>query len=828
MADNKQPRGRQQNITGTGKDIHKRGSGLGTGPVGNAGGYSGRPGTTQSKPSGSGQRQTRSGSIGIIAVVAALLLGGGGGLTALLGGGSDSSVSQNPSENTASVSSSAGTPSSASLSSLFSSYPSANLSGTSSSSGWTRQANTGKLNTSVASGSRSKYTQILGSNKDTVTIMVYMCGTDLESKSGMATSDLLEMTKATLSDNVNIIVYTGGCKQWKNRVVSSLVNQIYKVENGGLTCLVKNDGAKAMTSPDTLTAFIQWCAENYPANRNDLILWDHGGGSISGYGYDEKNARSGSMNLTGINKALYDAGMKFDFIGFDACLMATAENALMLTNYADYLIASEETEPGVGWYYTNWLTNLSANTSIDTPSLGKMIVDDFVDVCAQSCAGQKTTLSVIDLAELENTLPAELNDFSNSTLNLIQNDGYQTVSDARTGSREFSPSSKIDQVDLVHLATNLGTKEADELVNAILGAVKYNRTSSNMTNAYGLSIYFPYQKASNVSNAVKINDAIGMDSDYSRCIEAFASMEVSGQSVSSFGGAGSALPSLLGTLGSASSSSSAASGDMISSILGGLLGGGASSSGLDFFGRSIDMEAQTQFLEDNQFDANLVWVNDASGTPAITLTDKQWSLVQNLELNVFYDDGEGFIDLGLDTLYSFTDSGAISGDYNYAWPAVNGQNVAYYHIDTVEDGDDYTITGYIPVLLNGDRAELLLAFTDEKPNGEFIGVRWIYVDDETDTVAKGLSDEVILTDGSTSLTIDFVCDYYSYAGKYQNSYLLGDPITLKGTTNEDGDAVFHLNDLTFSDVYLPNPDAVSATYRFTDIYGQNYWTPEIP
>ena len=33
---------------------------------------------------------------------------------------------------------------------------------------------------------------------------------------------------------------------------------------------------------------------------------------------------------------------------------------MVLEPYADYMIASEETEPGIGWYYTGWLTALSA------------------------------------------------------------------------------------------------------------------------------------------------------------------------------------------------------------------------------------------------------------------------------------------------------------------------------------------------------------------------------------------------------------------------------------------------------------------------------------
>lgn len=34
MAENNRPRGREKNVSGTGKDVVKRGTGLGTGPVG--------------------------------------------------------------------------------------------------------------------------------------------------------------------------------------------------------------------------------------------------------------------------------------------------------------------------------------------------------------------------------------------------------------------------------------------------------------------------------------------------------------------------------------------------------------------------------------------------------------------------------------------------------------------------------------------------------------------------------------------------------------------------------------------------------------------------
>jgi len=265
------------------------------------------------------------------------------------------------------------------------------------------------------------------------------------------------------------------------------------------------------------------------------------------------------MSLAGINQALKDAGTTFDFIGFDACLMATVENGLMLDRYADYMIASEETEPGIGWYYTNWLTALSNNTSMPTIEIGKNIVDDFVSTCNRDCRGQSATLSVVDLAELSYTIPTPLKAFSQSLTEKITNKEYAEISTARNGTREFARSTAIDQIDLAHFAQNVGNDEGRQLSDAVSGAVKYNRTSSNMSNSYGLSIYFPYRKANKVDTALNTYDAIGMDESYSQAIREFASLEVCGQA--SYGGSAASFSSLLeslygGSTGSSSSSSS--------------------------------------------------------------------------------------------------------------------------------------------------------------------------------------------------------------------------------------------------------------------------------
>ena len=829
MATNR-PRGRVKNVTNNSKGVKKRGSGLGTGPVGSTGGSMGG-----SSASSGGKRATRAGgkknNLLTIIIVVVLLLGGGGGatglLTGLLGGSGDSSSGNSDLvgdfvgdlagdllENVTSGSIDTGNLGdiAGGLSGIL-----GTLNSGTTSSGWELEGNTGKLNRQVAVEARAKRTEIKGNGKDEVTIMVYMCGTDLESKYGMGTADLQEMLGADLGDNVNLLVYTGGCNQWKNSVVSSSVNQIYQVKDGKLKVLDKDAGKVAMTEQDTLVNFIRYCDKKFPANRNMLIFWDHGGGSISGYGYDEKFARTGSMNLAEINEALKEADVTFDFIGFDACLMATLETALMLAPYADYMIASEETEPGVGWYYTDWLTALGEDTSMPTIEIGKNIVDDFVDTCARKCQGQKTTLSVVDLAELEMTVPEELAAFSKSASELIKDNEYKTVSDARYNTREFAQSSAIDQVDLAHLAENLGTEAGKELAEALLSAVKYNRTSSNMTNAYGLSIYFPYKKSSSVDEMVDTYEAIGMGDEYARCIQEFASLEVSGQSVT--GGTASALPSLLGSLignvvgGNSGSSAGNGGTEVITELLGSFLSGqlgnivGMDKSNTHFLNeRSMSDDAMAQYLSDNYFDASaLLWTENAVGQRVLSLSEKQWSLVHTLELNMFYDDGEGFIDLGLDNVFEFDENGALIGDTDRTWLAINGQPVAYYYLDTVDDGTNYCITGYVPALLNGERVELMLVFDNENPYGYISGARPVYTEGETETVAKGMT-EINVGD-----TLDFICDYYSYDGKYQDSYFLGEQMIV----NEN---------MEISNVDVGEGNVV-VTYRFTDIYNQQYWTP---
>ena len=696
----------------------------------------------------------------------------------------------------------------------------------------------------VTGEARAKRVVPKGNGKDTVTVMIYMCGTDLESKYGMGTSDLGEMVKATISDKVNVIVETGGCKAWKNNIISSARNQIYQVQTGGLRRLEDNFGTAYMTDPDNLASFIQYCTKNFPADRNILIFWDHGGGSLSGYGYDEKQGSgfglsSDTMNLPEIDAALKKGGCVFDWIGFDACLMATLETAMVCNNYADYMIASEESEPGTGWYYTDWLTQLSKNTSVSTESIGKTIVDTFVTASQRAQANAQVTLSVLDLAKMQGTVPQALRSFSTSTTNLIKGNNYKQVADARANARQFARQSRINQVDMIDLCDRIGTAESKTLSAALKGCVAYNK--STMTRAYGVSVYFPYETLSGVKNAINTYNNLGIDSEYTKCIQSFASVGQGGQFASSasqqgygsYSSGGDLLSTLLGGfMDSGSYGSSGSSPYGSSSPLGSLLGDYTTSSGSGSYSAGNSVDASTIYdllnafsgrsmpaaldwvdtglvaskaldIAENRLDPARITITDKNGVPTLVLTDAEWGLIETAALNIFVDDGQGFIDLGYDNYLEYDQNDDLILGFDGTWLCLDGHVAAFYMTEAGEDGT----YGRIPAKITRNGEEMLMnimVFIDQDGDAEVLGADPLYAG-ETETQAKG---SIPLEKGDK---IQLLCDYYTYDNAYEGSYTLGKAFTAGSSIIVDYRAISN--------------DDVSVSYRLTDIYGNVYWTP---
>ncbi len=302
--------------------------------------------------------------------------------------------------------------------------------------------------------------------------------------------DINEILESDIGSNVNVIIETGGCTNWDAPYISDGEVQRWAVEDGELV-LLEELGEASILDTTELVDFINDSAENYPANRYGLILWDHGGGSLYGYGYDEMNPDS-VLYINEIARAMKATGLKFDFVGFDACLMGTIETAYMLEPYADYMIASEETEPAYGWNYTPWLDALGENPSIDTVELGEIIVDSFIEHNAPMPGeqGQDTTLSIVALREIPYVYDV-LCEYMSSATEALYNEEFKLISAAVANTKAFAAGYGYDLIDIIDFAERSGLEGKDELQTAVESAVKYSNSSLG-SGAYGLSLYFPY------------------------------------------------------------------------------------------------------------------------------------------------------------------------------------------------------------------------------------------------------------------------------------------------------------------------------------------------
>lgn len=335
--------------------------------------------------------------------------------------------------------------------------------------------------------------------EDSWTIFVYMCGSDLESYYGLASMDIKEMIAASESENVNVIVQTGGARTWRGNGVSSTQLGRYEVKGDKLQ-LVETLPAANMGDASTMEGFLKWGVENYAAEHMGVVYWNHGGGSITGVCFDERNSYD-SLYLAEVEKALDGATEsmtdKFDFIGFDACLMATAETANVLAPYANYMIGSEETEPGYGWDYTPLVNTLVQNPDVDTEKLGKIIVDTYYDSLVQINQQGASTLSVVDLNKVDD-LFKEFNVFSKNMSDTVKEvTDITAITKIASGSENYGGNNAYEgytnMVDLGDFVKNMApyVDGAEEVLKALDEAVVYNKCGTSLPDSNGLAFYYP-------------------------------------------------------------------------------------------------------------------------------------------------------------------------------------------------------------------------------------------------------------------------------------------------------------------------------------------------
>jgi hypothetical protein len=253
--------------------------------------------------------------------------------------------------------------------------------------------------------------------------MVYMAG--FNNLSPFATKDLAEMRKVGSSDEVKIAVFI---KRQDGKGALQLV-----VAKNPKNDITKDLGDADSGSGQTMLDFIRWAHEQAPAERNALVVWNHGSGwqpddfaelyasvrrkrGSTGVTTREVAVRSNqkiarslfkkplekmlelpnahtrgiaSDDGTGhsvdtieldrvLEKAAEVLGQPLDLLGMDACLMSTLEVAYQTRAHTRNVVCSEELEPGDGWPYTAILKDLKANPDMDGVQLGEAVVTEYV------------------------------------------------------------------------------------------------------------------------------------------------------------------------------------------------------------------------------------------------------------------------------------------------------------------------------------------------------------------------------------------------------------------------------------------------------------------
>ena len=323
------------------------------------------------------------------------------------------------------------------------------------------------------------------------TLLIYMTGSDLESNNGAASEDLREMMKyVDTSNDEEVIVMAGGSKSWKDLIDQKHTN-IYQICSNDLILLQEGD-RKNMGDENTLAGFLQYCYQNNPDTRKALIIWDHGAGPMIGCSFDELHKQNGQMDgltLEELDNALMAGipdGERMEWIGFDCCLMASLETAVVIAPYAKYMVASEDLEPKDGWDYSF----LGSIADHNNQKIVEKIVDAYMEHNEETMT--PVTLSAIDLQYVP-IFQNKLSDFFHS-MEWDEN-LYKEVARARIdvveagGTAPFS----YDLIDLKDFLERLQEKkigETSELTDCLQNVVI--ATGSNRRKLHGLSIYYPF------------------------------------------------------------------------------------------------------------------------------------------------------------------------------------------------------------------------------------------------------------------------------------------------------------------------------------------------
>lgn len=325
---------------------------------------------------------------------------------------------------------------------------------------------------------------------DSWTILVYVNGdNNLEDA---ALDDLNEMEAASIPGNISVGVQIDRMPGWdtsNGNWVDTRRGIVTPDSNAQIVSSpLQSIGEVNMGQTRSLTEFIDWGAANLPAEHYALIIWDHGGGALYGSSWDDSQGGE-NLSLDEVDQAIRGSSLgRVDLLGFDACLMASIEQAEEASEYASVLVASEKTEPGEGWDYTAFLNALTAASPPTATTLATAIVDSY-----GSFYGNAELLSAIDLNDLT-ALNTRIDNFVEVMRSASSTD-WSAVDTALSLSWKADAGHDL-YVDLGNFMENLIDSSANTQIDSAaqivveeIQSVVVRKTGS--TGVHGLTVVFP-------------------------------------------------------------------------------------------------------------------------------------------------------------------------------------------------------------------------------------------------------------------------------------------------------------------------------------------------
>lgn len=366
------------------------------------------------------------------------------------------------------------------------------------------------------------------------TVMLYLCGSDLESLDGQASGDIMSIIQAGYNtEEINVVALLGGARKW----MTGYSNKVLTVlEIGGRRPRVADMlPLSSMGEADTLTRFIDYCHEKYPAENYVLDLWDHGGGPIHGMMQDEL-FDGDSMSLQEVASALGNsriAEKKLKMLVMSACLMSSAEVALMMAPYAEYMVASQDSCFGLT---RTWIRGMDEDASII--ETGKRLVDsayeeDMQLAQANGRAGISddavvTSIAMIDLSKVEGLVaamdayfPEMEGQITASSFTRMSAQRRNTITFGVGESGGYSSRDLVDLGDLVKMTRESAPEKADALLSSLEEAVVYCRAADEKCS--GLAVYHPFSNKDALSGSIPVYNDLEFSQGYTNYVHRFVS-----------------------------------------------------------------------------------------------------------------------------------------------------------------------------------------------------------------------------------------------------------------------------------------------------------------